>query len=171
MAQRRIFRSLAATASLRRLATDLAHAKKPRSIPVRASDRTGDAGEAAIGAAVPQKALVSDSDVVGGALPFAHQNRPAARKRSRRHLGSIASEGLVKKPSQLLGHRFGEATLTAFLPRVGNAERENVTAKCSWRLLAKLLCPERTQLTTGLPIKVMDIDQVTTAIVNASLAT
>jgi len=113
--------------------------------------------------------------VVDGALPFPHQNGPAARKRSSqslRHLGSIASEGLVKKPSHLLGHRFGKATLTAFLPRVGNAERENVTTKRSRRLLSKLFSPERTQLATGLPIKVMDIDlQVTAAIVRASLVT
>ena len=100
MAQRRIFRPLATTTDLRRLAIHLTHAKKARSIPIRTGDRTRDAGEAAIGAAVPQKAIIPDRDLVSGALPFAHQNSPAARKRSRqsrRPLGSIASEHLVKQ--------------------------------------------------------------------------
>jgi hypothetical protein len=78
---------------------------------------------------------------------------------------------VVKQPSQLLGDWFGEATLTAFLPRVGNAERENVTTERGQRLLTEFLSSKRTQLATGQPIKVMDIDQVTAAIVNASLAT
>src|SRR5262249_5310141 len=150
MAQRRILRSLAIAAGLRHLAVHLAHAKKARSIPICASDRTGYAGKTVIGAAVPQKAIFRDRDVVGCILPFTNQNGSAARKRTRqRHLGSIASEHLVKEPSQLLGDRFAEATLAAFLTRIGNAERKYVTTKRHRRLLAKHVSPERPQLAAG----------------------
>ncbi len=52
-----------------------------------------------MGAAVPEEAIIHDSGVVGGALPFAHQHGPGARKRgsrrNRRALGSIAPECLI----------------------------------------------------------------------------
>src|SRR5262249_24570436 len=148
MAQRRIL--LATTTRLRRLAIHLAHAKKARSVPLSASDGTGDAGKAVIGAAVPQKAIFHDGDVVGCILPFTNQNGSAARKRTRqRHLGSIASEHLVKEPSQLLGDRFAEATLAAFLTRIGNTERKYVPTKRRRPLLAKDVSPERPQLAAG----------------------
>src|SRR5262249_30717133 len=174
MAQRRTFRSLATTTRLRRLAIHLAHAEKARSVPLSAGDGTGDAGEAAIGAAIPQKAIFLDGDVVGGALPFPHQNAPAARKRTRQsrwHLGALASEHLVQQPSQFLGDRFAEATQTALLLGVGNAERKHVTTQRSRRLLAKLLSPERAQRAAGQAIKVRDTDlPITAAIAHASLA-
>ena len=61
----------------------------------------------------------------------------------------------------------------ALLPRVGNTERENVTTKRSWRLLAKLFCPQSPQLATGQSIEVMmGIDlHVTAAIVHAFVVT
>jgi len=60
----------------------------------------------------------------------------------------------------------------ALLPCVGNAERENITTKRSWRLLAKLFCPQNPQLVTGQSIEVMGIAlQVTAAIVHAFLVT
>ena len=60
----------------------------------------------------------------------------------------------------------------ALLPCVGNAERENITTKRNWRLLAKLFCPQSPQFVTGQSIKVMGIDlQVTAAIVHAFLVT
>src|SRR5262245_54133635 len=159
MAQRRIFRPLATTTRLQRLAIHLAHAKKARSIPVGAGDGTGDAGKAVISTPVPQKAIIHDGDVMGSTLPFPHQNCSAARKRSRqspRRLGPITMEHLVKQPSQLLGDRFAETTLTAFLTRIGDAERKDVSTKRSWRLLAKLLSPDRAQLAAQYPIKIVD---------------
>ena len=108
---------------------------------------------------VPQKAIIHDGDVVGSTLPFTHQNAPAARKRSgqsRRRLGSIASEHPVKQPSQLLDDRFAETTLTAFLTRIGDAERKDVSTQRSRRLLAKLLSPDRAQLAAQYPIKIVD---------------
>src|SRR5262249_30165753 len=152
MAQRRILRSLAIAARLRHLAVRLAHAKKPWSVPIRTGDRTGDTRQAVIGAAVPQKAVSSDCDVVGGALPFPYQNGSLARKwtsQGRRRLGAIAAEHLVKEPRQLSRDRFAEATLAAFLPRIGYAERKNVTTKRRRRSLAKFLSPEYPQLTAG----------------------
>jgi len=60
----------------------------------------------------------------------------------------------------------------SLLPCVRNPERENVTPKRSWRVLAKLFCPQSPQLVTGQSIKVMGIDlQVTAAIVHAFLVT
>src|SRR5262249_15989618 len=159
MAQRRIFRSLATTTRLQRLTIHLAHAKKARSVPVRAGDAPADAAKAMISTPVPQKAIIHDVDVVGSTLPFTHQNCSAARKRSgqsRRRLGSIASEHPVKQPSQLLGDRFAETTLTAFLTRIGDAERKDVSTKRSRRLLAKLLSPDRAQLASQYPIKIVD---------------
>src|SRR5262249_46262294 len=129
---------------------------------------------AAIGAAIPQKAIFRDGDVVGGALPFPHQNAPAARKRTRQsrwHLGAIASEYLVKQPSHFLDDRFAEATQTALLLGVGDAERKHVTTQRSRRLPAKLLSPERAQRAAGQATKVRDTDlPITAAIAHASLA-
>src|SRR5262249_51954425 len=159
MAQRRTFGSLAPTTRLRPLPIHLAHAKKARSVPVRAGDGTGDAGKAMISTPVPQKAIIHDGDVMGSTLPFPHQNCSAARKRSgqsRRRLGSIASEHPVKQPSQLLDDRFAETTLTTFLTRIGYAERKDVSTKRSRRLLTKLLGPDRAQLAAQYPIKIVD---------------
>src|SRR5262249_475546 len=151
-AQRRILRSLAIAASLRHLDVHLTHAKKSRPIPIRAGEGSGDAGKALIGAAVPQKAIFGDGNVVGCTLPFSHQNRSAARKWSGYgcgRLGWIAAEHLVKQPRQLLGDWFAEATVSAFLPRIGDAERKNVTTQRRRRSLAKFLSPEYPQLAAG----------------------
>jgi hypothetical protein len=34
---------------------------------------------------------------------------------------------MMEKPIQLAGERFGEATVTALLPHIGNAQSEDVT--------------------------------------------
>src|SRR5262249_18982193 len=160
MAQRRIFRPLATT-NLPRLAINLAQAKKARSIPVGSGDRTGNDGEAAIAAAVPQKAIIHDCHVVGGALPFSHQDTAGAWKHSRRsrwHLGTIATEHLIKQSSQFFGDRLSKATQTALLSRVGDAKRNYVTTQRRRRLLAKLLNPECPERAAGQAIKIMDIN-------------
>jgi hypothetical protein len=126
-----------AISPLRRLAVRIAHAKKARSIPAGAGNRAGDAGKAAIGFAIPQKAPIDDRDVVGGALPFPDQNGSTARQRGRQNRGfpgSIATESLIKQTSQLSGDRFTEAP-AALLPCIGNGERENVPTKRSRRTL------------------------------------
>ena len=145
---------------LLRLAAPIAHAKKARSIPAGTGNRAGDAGKAAIGFAVPQKAAIDNRDVVAGALPFPDQNRSAARQQGHQNRGlrgSIAAQSLVKQTIQLSGDRFTEATLAALLPRIGNGERENVPTERSRRMLAELLGPKRPQFATGQPIEVMNI--------------
>src|SRR5271169_1951004 len=146
MAQRKVLRSLAATAVLPVPSIHLAHAKEARPIPLRAGDRTGDARQATIGAAVPEEAIVYDGDAVGGALPFAHQDGPAARKRRgqscRGPFGLIASEHLFKQSIQFSEHLLGQTALAAFLSRIRNSERENVPTQRSRRLIPELPGPE-----------------------------
>src|SRR5262249_41407282 len=91
-------------------------------------------------------------------------------RQSHWHLGAIASEHLGKQPSQLLFDGFSKATQMAFLSRVGNAERKDVTTQRSRRLLTKLLNPECAQRAAGQAIKVRDTDlPITAAIAHASL--
>ena len=66
------------------------------------------------------------------------------------------AEHVIKQPIELPGDRFGEAALAAFLPRIGNAERENVTTKRSRRSLPKLLGPKRPQFAKRQPIEAMN---------------
>ena len=66
--------------------------------------------------------------------------------RGRGCLGCIIPQDAGEQPIQLLGNRSGEATLMAFLPRIGDAECKHVTSKGRRWPLAKLLRPECTQL-------------------------
>jgi hypothetical protein len=51
-----------------------------------------------------------------------------------------------KHPVEFLGGRPGEPAVQLFLPRVRNAERQNVTAQRRGWLLGKLFCPQCPQL-------------------------
>src|SRR5712691_7280604 len=146
MAQRRIFRSLRTMTDHRCLGIGLAHAEEPRPTPLRPGDRPSDAGEAAMGASVPNEPVVDDGHVMCGPLPFAHENGsgPQERRcRCRCRAGRIVVECTVEKPIQFSDEPLRDPTLTPFLPFIGDAERENIAPDRWGRLLAQLLRPER----------------------------
>src|SRR6266852_5077749 len=145
MAQRRILRSLAATAVLRCLALGLAHAKESRSVPRRAGDGTSDARETAIDLTVPEEAVIHHGHVVRCSLPFAHQDGAGSRKRCcgrPGRAGGAVTKCARKQPVEFLGDRPGEPSIEPFLPRISNGEGKNVTPQGRWWLVAKLPLPK-----------------------------
>src|SRR5712671_3931756 len=145
MAQRRILRSLAATAVLRCLAVGLAHAKESRSVPRRAGDGTSDARETAIDLTVPEEAVIHHGHVVRCSLPFAHQDGAGSRKRCcgrPGRAGGAVTKCARKQPVEFLGDRPGEPSIEPFLPRVSNGEGKNVTPQGRWWLVAELPLPQ-----------------------------
>jgi hypothetical protein len=51
------------------------------------------------------------------------------------------TEHTGKQPVEFLGDRLGEPAVQLFLPRIGNTERENVSAQRRGWILGKLFCP------------------------------
>jgi len=76
-----------------------------------------------MGFAVPEKAVIRHGDVV------AHQDGAGSRQWLGWKLGRTVAvtERTGKQPVEFLGDRLGQAAVAPFLPRIGNAERQNVT--------------------------------------------
>src|ERR1700722_1973982 len=142
MAQRRILRSLAATAVTR---LGLAHTEESRSVPRRAGDGTSDARETPIDLTVPEEAVIHHGHVVCRSLPFAHHDGAGSRKRCcgrPGRAGGAVTKCVRKQPFEFLRDRPGEPSIPPFLPRVSNGKGKNVTPQCRWRLVAKFPLPK-----------------------------
>ena len=95
-----------------------------------------------MGATVPNEPVGDDRHVMGSTLPLAHQNGsgpsqwrcPAVPGRTRQH----ASKQAIEFPYRC----FPQASVSALLPNIGNAQRQNLSAEGPWRLLTDLLLPE-----------------------------
>jgi hypothetical protein len=81
---------------------------------------TGDARKASVGFAVPEKAIISDRDVVGCSLPLTHQDGAGSRQWLGCKLGPIVAvtERTGKQPVEFLGDRrklfYTEAGLSSY---------------------------------------------------------
>jgi hypothetical protein len=116
-----------------------------------------------MGLAVPNEAIIHNGDVVGGSLPFTHQNGPGPRERGCQGAGTLGctvAQGTVEESIKLICDRLCEPAVKSFLPRIGNCERENVASEACRRFVAKFLRSERTRLSARQSIEVVDI-QVT----------
>jgi hypothetical protein len=111
-----------------------------------------------MGFAVPEKAVIGHRDVVGCSLPLAHQDGARSRDWFGWKLGRIVAAGTGKQPVEFLGDRLGQAAVAPFLPRIGNAERQNVTAQRWGWLLGKLFCPKCPQFGARQLFKVFEVD-------------
>ena len=79
--------------------------------------------------AVPEKAVIRHGDVVGCSLPLAHQDGTCSRQWSGRNQGLLSIlERTGQEPVEFLGDWPREPAVAPLLSRIGNAERQNVTA-------------------------------------------
>ena len=114
-----------------------------------------------IGLAVPEEAVIHHGHVVGRSPPFAHQHGARPRQRACSSVGRIGcfiAKHASQQPVELLGHRSGEPAVAPFLPRIGDAKRQNVTSERPWCLACNLPLPEYAQLSTRLLLQVVDVD-------------
>src|SRR6266699_892465 len=140
----------------------LPHPKEPGPAPLRSRDGAGDAGEAVVGAPVPEKSIGHYGHSMSSALPLAHQDgagpgelRWLAVALVRTALGAGAvlptrparsRERPIEQPVKLARHRFWKPAVVALLPRMRDGERKQITPERRWRLCAELLPPQVAKL-------------------------
>ena len=97
-----------------------------------------------MGLAAPEEAFIRHGGVVGCSLPLTNQDGAGARQWFGRKLARVVAvaEHSGKQPVEFLGDRLGEPAVQPFLPRIGNTERENVSAQRRGWFLGKLFYPQ-----------------------------
>ena len=111
--------------------------------------------------AVPEIPIINDGHPVGRPAPLTHKCGAGPGQRaccSPRRIGCFVLEHASQQPIELLGDWSSKAAIAAFLPRIGNAKRQNVTSERPRRLPTKLLLPQNAQLSTRQLPQAVDLD-------------
>ena len=114
-----------------------------------------------MGFTVPAEAVIDHGHPVGRPPPLAHKCGAGPGQRaccSPRRIGCFVLEHASQQPIELLGDWSSKAAIAAFLPRIGNAKRQNVASERPRRLPTKLLLPQNAQLSTRQLPQAVDLD-------------